>query len=62
MVFVGLAGVLLHYGHFERRFILAFGSVIIVGLGSAAFHGTLLFELQVRCYARATILIFYPRR
>merc|ERR1711972_740282 len=31
----------------ERRFALAFASVCIVGLGSVAFHGTLLFNHQM---------------
>jgi len=47
MVFVGLLGIALHWRHFEHRFKWAFASVAIVGLGSAAFHGTLLFGLQM---------------
>lgn len=47
IVFVGLLGIIHHYKTLETRFIVGFGSVALVGLGSAAFHGTLLFELQV---------------
>ena len=48
MVFVGLVGMWMHRGpQFENRYKYAFGSVAIVGVGSAAFHGTLLFSLQV---------------
>src|SRR5690606_27012868 len=36
-----------HWRVVERRFHMAFASVALVGLGSAAFHGTLLFELQM---------------
>ena len=46
MVFVGLVGIVLHWD-FETRYKWAFGSVAVVGIGSAAFHGTLLFSLQV---------------
>ncbi|KAG0075465.1 Alkaline ceramidase 3 [Linnemannia elongata] len=46
MILVGLAGVYLH-STFEKRFLLAFGSIIVVGIGSIAFHGTLLFPLQM---------------
>ena len=47
MVVVGLLGVVLHYKTLENRILISFGSVAVVGLGSAAFHGTLLFALQV---------------
>jgi dihydroceramidase len=43
----GILGVALHRGHVEARFLLAFASVAVVGLGSVAFHGTLLFPLQL---------------
>ncbi|KAF8940091.1 Alkaline ceramidase 3 [Dissophora ornata] len=46
MIVVGLAGIYLH-SSFEKRFLLTFGSIAIVGLGSIAFHGTLLFPLQM---------------
>ncbi|KAF9581981.1 Alkaline ceramidase 3, partial [Lunasporangiospora selenospora] len=46
MILVGLAGVYLH-SSFEKRFLFAFGSIIVVGIGSIAFHGTLLFPLQM---------------
>ncbi|KAI7822582.1 alkaline phytoceramidase family protein [Gamsiella multidivaricata] len=46
MILVGLAGMALH-ASFEKRFILTFGSIVIVGIGSIAFHGTLLFPLQM---------------
>ncbi|KAG0318629.1 hypothetical protein BGZ99_005573 [Dissophora globulifera] len=46
MIVVGLAGIYLH-SSFEKRFLLTFGSIAVVGLGSIAFHGTLLFPLQM---------------
>ncbi|KAG0291074.1 Alkaline ceramidase 3 [Linnemannia gamsii] len=46
MILVGIVGVYLH-ASFEKRFLLTFGSIAIVGLGSIAFHGTLLFPLQM---------------
>ncbi|KAF9408011.1 Alkaline ceramidase 3 [Podila epigama] len=46
MILVGFAGMYLHAG-FEKRFLLTFGSIVIVGIGSIAFHGTLLFPLQM---------------
>ncbi|KAI8360195.1 alkaline phytoceramidase family protein [Mortierella sp. GBAus27b] len=46
MIVVGLLGVYLH-SSFEKRFLLTFGSIAVVGLGSIAFHGTLLFPLQM---------------
>lgn len=52
MVFVGLLGVMLHNTNhrksiLERRFTLGFLAVSLVGLGSAAFHSTLQFNLQM---------------
>jgi dihydroceramidase len=47
MCLAGLAGLWLHRRVLERRFLLAFAIVVVVGLGSAAFHGTLHFELQM---------------
>lgn len=47
MVGVGIAGMLWHWRLLERRFSVAFLSVGLVGVGSAAFHGTLLFSLQM---------------
>lgn len=47
MLVVGVLGVVWHRRLLEWRFLLAFASVAVVGLGSAAFHGTLLFELQM---------------
>lgn len=47
MVLVGAVGVLWHWRVLELRFLLVFASVALVGLGSVAFHGTLLFELQM---------------
>ncbi|KAF9216724.1 Alkaline ceramidase 3 [Podila verticillata] len=46
MILVGLAGVYLHF-KFEKRFLLTFGSIVVVGIGSIAFHGTLLYPLQM---------------
>jgi dihydroceramidase len=47
MVVVGILGAVLHRRLLERRFTLAFLSVALVGVGSMAFHGTLLVELQM---------------
>jgi dihydroceramidase len=47
MVVVGVLGALWHRRLLERRFTLAFSSVAVVGVGSAAFHGTLLMQLQM---------------
>ncbi len=47
MVMAGVLGMWLHRGVLERRFLLAFALVALVGLGSIAFHGTLRFELQM---------------
>ncbi|KAF9351765.1 Alkaline ceramidase 3 [Mortierella sp. AD094] len=46
MIIVGLVGMYLH-STFEKRFLLTFGSIAVIGLGSIAFHGTLLFPLQM---------------
>lgn len=47
MVVVGLIGLALHWRHFEKSIRFMFSSIAVVGIGSAAFHGTLLFGLQV---------------
>jgi dihydroceramidase len=47
MVFAGALGVALHRRVLERRFLVAFFAVAVVGLGSIAFHATLRFELQM---------------
>lgn len=47
MVVVGLLGAYWHRRTLERRFMLIFASVVLVGIGSASFHGTLLSELQM---------------
>jgi len=50
IVFAGLLPVLLHrqfWHKLEWRFLLVFLSIIIVGLGSVAFHGTLQFRHQM---------------
>ena len=48
MVMCGLCGVYFHYNkYFEKRYLFSFASVAVVGIGSAAFHGTLLFTLQM---------------
>jgi dihydroceramidase len=46
-VLAGVTGVWLHRGVLERRFLLAFFAVMVVGLGSIAFHATLRRELQM---------------
>ncbi len=47
MVLAGVLGILLHRGVMERRFMLAFAMVSVVGLGSIAFHATLQFQYQM---------------
>jgi dihydroceramidase len=47
MVLVGLFGAWVHRHVLERRFLFAFGLLSLVGVGSVAFHGTLLFQLQM---------------
>jgi len=47
MLLVGLCGALWHRRVLEKRFALVFSSVALVGVGSVAFHGTLIFELQM---------------
>jgi hypothetical protein len=43
----GLYGIYRHYGHVEIRYIWAFAGFIVVGFGSAAFHGTLWRSMQL---------------
>lgn len=47
MIAAGLVGLWLHRAQLERRFLLAYLIVAVVGVGSVAFHGTLRFELQM---------------
>jgi dihydroceramidase len=47
MVTVGAVGFLRHRKTLETRFLLAFFAIAVVGLGSALFHATLRFELQM---------------
>lgn len=47
MVGVGWLGLWLHRRVLEKRFLFAFALVSLVGVGSVAFHGTLLFQLQM---------------
>jgi dihydroceramidase len=47
MVLAGVFGIALHHRVLERRFLFAFAMVSVVGLGSIAFHATLLFQLQM---------------
>ncbi|WP_224362428.1 ceramidase [Hyalangium versicolor] len=47
MVLAGVLGILLHRNVLERRFLVAFALVSVVGLGSIAFHATLLFQCQM---------------
>jgi len=47
MVSVGVIGLLRHRKTLETRFLVAFFAIAVVGLGSALFHATLRFELQM---------------
>jgi dihydroceramidase len=47
MVAVGVIGLARYWTTLERRFLLAFFAISVVGLGSALFHATLRFELQM---------------
>ncbi|WP_395819397.1 ceramidase [Archangium minus] len=47
MVFAGVLGIALHRRVLELRLLLAFAMVSVVGLGSIAFHATLLFQHQM---------------
>jgi dihydroceramidase len=47
MVIAGVAGLLWGWHRLERRFLLAYESLALVGLGSVAFHGSLRFETQM---------------
>lgn len=47
LVAFGVFGVLAHRRLLELRFSLVYACLALVGIGSAAFHGTLLFELQI---------------
>jgi dihydroceramidase len=47
MVLAGVLGIALHRRVLELRFLLAFAMVSVVGIGSIAFHATLLFQHQM---------------
>jgi dihydroceramidase len=47
MVAAGLIGIALHQRLLEKRFLLAFAAVCLVGVGSITFHASLRFELQL---------------
>jgi len=47
MVLVGLFGIVLHYKLLEKRFLLAFFFVSVLGVGSVLFHGSLKHETQM---------------
>ena len=47
MAFAGACGIALHRRVLERRFLAAFAALLVVGVGSIAFHATLRFELQM---------------
>jgi dihydroceramidase len=47
MITVGIVGLVRYRKTLERRFLVAFFAIAVVGLGSALFHATLRFELQM---------------
>lgn len=47
LIALGVLGVLWHQRRLERRFLVAYACLALVGVGSTAFHATLLFELQM---------------
>ena len=47
LALAGLFGAWLHRTVLERRFVVAFLALSLVGIGSVAFHATLRFELQM---------------
>ncbi len=47
LIAAGALGLWLHRRTLERRFLLAFSALVIVGAGSIAFHATLRFECQM---------------
>ncbi|GBB91642.1 hypothetical protein RclHR1_01900007 [Rhizophagus clarus] len=47
MISAGVFGMIMHSKGFEFRYSIAFASIIVVGIGSILFHGTLLFSLQL---------------
>jgi dihydroceramidase len=47
LVAAGLLGIALHRTTLEKRFLVAFAAIAVVGIGSIAFHSTLRFELQM---------------
>ncbi len=47
LVVAGVVGLAMHWRVLERRFLIAFAALALVGIGSAAFHATLKFELQM---------------
>jgi dihydroceramidase len=47
LVALGVFGLWLHRTVLERHFLVVFACVALVGLGSTAFHGTLLFQVQM---------------
>lgn len=47
IVVTGVFGIVMHVRAVEPRYIAAFAMFIVIGLGSAAFHGTLLRSMQL---------------
>lgn len=44
----GLVGMYMsHVNQYEMRFMMCYLSLVVIGLGSVMFHGTLLYELQM---------------
>lgn len=47
IVVIGVFGIVMHVRDVEPRYTVAFAMFVVIGLGSAAFHGTLLRSMQL---------------
>ena len=61
LIILGLAGMFHALGQgLERRFVVCYASIATVGVGSCAFHGTLLYVGQVMDEVRNSLSVFCP--